>query len=413
MNITTAEILKAKNNFKNFIPTTSLEYSERLSNKYQAEIYLKREDQQPIRSYKIRWSFHFISNLSKKQKEKWVVCASAGNHAQGVALTCNKLQIKWAIFMPKTTPEQKVYKTRKFWWDYIDIFLTGDNFDEAYSEARNYEEENKATFIHPFDNEQIITGQATVWLEIDNQKPKDIDYIISPVGWGGLISWIISYKKNVSPKTQIIWIEPENAAAMKASLEKQENTTLEKIDTFVDWASLKRVGEKTFNICKDYQLDIRTVPENRICSSILEFLREDGIVVEPAWAMSVDALKDMKEEIKWKTIVCVLSWSNFDFDRLPEIKERSLKYEWFKRYMIVSFPQRPGALKEFLSVLWENDDITRFEYLKKTNKERAPVFLGIETDNPDNFSSIFQKMDQMWFKHKDITYDEFYFDLLI
>ncbi len=413
MNIKKEEIQKAKENFENFINTTPLEYSERLSEKYNAKIYLKREDLQPVRSYKIRWAFNYINSLSEEEKQKWVVCASAGNHAQWIAISCQKLGIKWTIFMPQTTPQQKIYKTKKFWWEWIDVVMYWDSFDDAYARSREYEKETWWTFIHPFDDEKIITWQATIWLELDQQINENVDYIISPVGGWWLISWLIFYFENSKQNPKIIWIEPENAAAMKESLKNWVNTNLEKIDTFVDWASLKRVGEKTFQIAKNYKLEVRTTPENRICSSILEFLMEDGTVLEPAWAMSVDALKDMKEEIKWKTVVCVLSWSNFDFDRLPEIKERSLKYEWLKRYMIVSFPQRPWALKEFLNVLGENDDITRFEYLKKTNKERAPVFLGIETDDPNNFENIFKRMDELWFKHEDITYDDFYFDLLI
>jgi len=407
------KILKAKHNFWNFIKTTPLQYSDRLSKKYKANIYLKREDLQAVRSYKIRWAFNLINSLSQKEKDLWVVCASAWNHAQWVAITCSELKIKWTIFMPVTTPEQKVYKTKQFWWKFIDIKLIWDTFDEALNAAKIFEKENNACFVHPFDDEKIIEWQATIWLEVFEQLEDAPDYIICPIWWGWVISGIISATKALNWKTKIIWAEPEWAASMKTSLENWKNTLLENIEIFVDWAAVKKVWDKTFKIARDYNLEVITCPENRVCSTILEYLKEDWLVVEPAWALSTDALKDLKDKIKWKTVVLIISWSNFDFERLQEVKERSMKYEWLKRYFIVNFPQRPWALKDFLNCLWPNDDIARFEYLKKSNKTNAPVFIWIETDNKNNWKQITKHMLELWFKYKDVTDDELYFDLLI
>ena len=405
------EIKKSKKSFWDFIKTTPLEYSKRLSGKYGAEIYLKREDKNSVRSYKIRWAFNLINSLSKKEKSKWVVCASAWNHAQWFAITCNKLKIKWTVFMPITTPKQKVYKTQQFWWDFIEIILVWDTFDEAFKKAKQFEKKTKAIFVHPFDDERIICWQATVWLEIfEKIKP---DYIICPIWWWWIISWIISVAKYLSPKTKVLWVEPAWAPSMKESLKKWKNINLNEINIFIDWAAVKKVWEKTFKICKDYKLEVLTSPEDRVCSTILEYLKEDWMVIEPAWALATDALKDLKNVIKWKKIVLIISWSNFDFERLPEVKERSMKFEWLKRYFLVSFPQRPWALKKFLNCLWPEDDIARFEYMKKSNKDIAPVLLWIETKERNNFEKIVKSMKKMWFSYEDITDNELYFNFLV
>ena len=411
MKINKKHIRDAKESFWDFIATTPLTYSPRLSKKYDAKIYLKKENEQEVRSYKVRGRFKPIKPLSGKEKKAGVVCASAGNHAQWVAITCHHLKIKGTIYMPITTPEQKVYKTKQFWGKYIDIILHWDTFDEAYNESKKFEKKSKTTFVHPFDDKRIITWQATIWLEIYNRI--DPDFIICPIWWWWLVAWIISITKELGKKTKIIWVEQEWAAGMKLSLEKWENTPLDEIDTFVDGASVKKVWDITFKIAKEYQLPVITCPENRVCTTMLEYLKEDGMVVEPAWALSTDALKDMKKEIKWKEVVIIISGSNFDFARIQEVKERKMKYEQLKRYFIVTFPQRPWALKDFLTCLWKHDDIARFEYLKKSNKNRAPAFIGIETDDPKNWERITKNMDKLWFKYHDVTNDELYFDLLV
>ena len=408
-----ASIISARRQFGNFIRTTPLERSDRLSRLYDADIYLKREDLQPVRSYKIRGAYHLISSLSPEERARGVVCASAGNHAQGVAITCHELGIHGTIFMPRTTPEQKVYKTRKFGQEHVEIVLTGDTFDDAFRESCAYRDAHGAVFVHPFDDPRVITGQATIGLEIIEQVQGAIDYVITPIGGGGLVSGLISVFSQLSPSTRVIGVEPTGAASMQNSLQKGENTALQKIDTFADGVAVKRVGDLGFSIARDYGLEVVNLPENRLCSTMLEYLREDGIVLEPAGALSTDALKDMRDRIRGKRVILVLSGSNFDFERLPEVKERSLRYEGLKRYILVSFPQRPGALREFLSSLGEKDDIVRFEYLKKSNKEKAPALIGIETNDPANFGVLFEKMRESGIYYEDVTENDFYYDLLI
>jgi len=416
-------IKKAKKDFWDFIKTSPLEYSKRLSEKYKAEIYIKREDLQAVRSYKIRWAFNKINSLSLKEKNAWVVCASAGNHAQWVAITCAELKIKGTIYMPVTTPEQKVYKTKQFGWEYVDVVLIWDTFDEALKASFEFRDKTWATFVHPFDDIKTIEGQSTVSLEIFEQlkSPHLIkeglgvvpDYIICPIGWGWFISGQILAKNCINPKTKIIWAEPVWASWMKKSLENWENTQLEEIEIFVDWAAVKKEWELPFEICKKENIEIISCPENRVCTTILDYLKEDWIVVEPAGALATDALKDLWEKIKWKKVVVIISGSNFDFERLPEVKERSLKFEWLKKYYLINFPQRPWALKDFLNCLWEEDDIERFEYLKKSAKNTAPVFIWLKTNNPGNWNKIEKNMTNLWFKYNDVTNNEMYFNLLV
>lgn len=414
MAITLENITAAKYRFGKVVKHTPLLYSERLSKKYKADIYLKREDLQTVRSYKIRWAYNLISSLSKQERQNGVVCASAGNHAQGFALSCAELKIQWKVYMPVTTPEQKVYKTKQFWWEYITIELIWDTFDKALEEAKQFEKNEWATFVHPFDDERIITGQATIWLEIyEDLWDNEADIIIAPIWGWGVISGLISTRNALEKNTEIIWVEPEWAASMKTSLENDENTTLEKVDTFVDGASVARVWENNFDICSSNNIEVIICPENRICSTILEFLREDGIVLEPAWAIEADALKSLAPRIEWKTVVVIVSGGNLDFERLPEIKERSLRYEWKKRYYLVKFPQRPWALKDFLEFLWPDDDIARFEYMKKSNRNTAPVLIGIEALWAENFWEL-EKQMQIWgFSFEDITQNDMYFNLLV
>lgn len=410
--VTLENITAAKYRFGKVVKNSPLIHSERLSKKYGADIYLKREDLQKVRSYKIRWAYNLISSLSQEEQSKWVVCASAWNHAQGFALTCSELKIHGVVYMPITTPEQKVYKTRQFGGEYVTVELIWDTFDQALAAARQYEEKTGATFVHPFDDERIITGQATIGLEIYDELP-EIDIVVAPIGGGGVISGLITARNTLGKETEIIGVEPAGAASMKTSLENWKNTTLENIDTFVDGAAVARVWENTFKICQENNIEVIDCPENRICSTILEFLREDGIVLEPAGAIESDALKSLGKRLKWKKVVVIVSGGNLDFERLPEIKERSLRYEGKKRYYLVKFPQRPGALKDFLEFLGPDDDIARFEYMKKSNRNTAPVLIGLEALWSDNFDSIEQQMEQGWFSFENITNNDMYFNLLV
>jgi len=412
--VSVESIKKAKESFPIAIKETPLEYNARLSEKYECKVFLKREDLQRVRSYKIRGAFNVINSLSPKDREKGVVCASAGNHAQGVAYTCKFFKIHGIIFMPRTTPPQKIERTKEFGGKYVQIKLVGDTYDESSKHAIKFCEENRMSFVDPFNDPRTISGQGTIGLEILNQDTTGhINYIICPIGGGGLISGVGTYISKLSPKTKIIGAEPEGAASMNASLKKGEVVELENIDAFVDGAAVKRVGNNGFNISKNIINQVVLVPENRLCTSILEFLREDGIILEPAGALSVDALKDMKDKIKGKTVVCIVSGSNFDFDRLAEVKERSMRYEGFRKYYILRLPQRSGSLKEFLSFLGPDMDIVRFEYLRKSSKIFSTVLVGLQTRHPEKFNKLDKMFKEKKISYEDITDSELYFDLLV
>jgi len=409
------EIEKIEDSFPAIIQRTALEFHRGLSFRYGCNVYLKREDRQVVRSYKIRGAFNAISKLSAEEKRKGVVCASAGNHSQGVALACKYLKVKGVIFMPKTTPMQKIDKTKKFGGKWVEVKLVGDSFDEACVHAMKYCSDQGSRFIHPFDDIETIKGQATVGVEIlrkmNGKGP--IDYLVVPIGGGGLVSGVGAYFKEKSPETKIIGVEPAGAPAMYDSLKAGKLVCLDKVDKFVDGAAVSQVGKNTFEIAQKVVDRVLKAPEGRICSSILEFLQEDGVVVEPAGILSVDALKDLKDEIKGKTVVCLLSGSNLDFSRLPEIKERSLRFEGLKKYYVIKFAQRTGALREFLDLLGDGDDIVRFEYMKKSDKERGPAFIGIESNKKENFSILQNRMQEKDIVFEDVTDNEFYFDLLV
>lgn len=384
-----------------------------LSRKYACNVFLKREDLQVVRSYKLRGAYNMMSRLPEEQLAHGVVCASAGNHAQGFAYSCKKLNIKGVVFMPVITPRQKINQTRMFGEDMIEIRLAGDNFDECAEAAKAFTEANNMTFIPPFENARVIEGQSTVGLEI-LQDLNHIDYIFLPVGGGGLSAGVGLVFKTYSPTTKVIGIEPEGAPSMKEALRQGHPVTLPEIDRFVDGAAVKRVGDLTYRICSEVLDGMDVVPEGKICSTILKLYNEDAIVVEPAGALSIAALDDYAEQIKGKTIVCVVSGSNNDIDRMPEIKERSLQFEGLKHYFLIRFAQRPGALKEFVNnVLGATDDITRFEYMQKTNKEAGPALVGIELQSRHDYESLIEKMRKSSIDYTEINKDDNLFGYLI
>ena len=398
---------------KGIVKHTPLEHNARLSARYGCEVYLKREDMQVVRSYKLRGAFNIISQLSAEQLKKGVVCASAGNHAQGVAFSCKKLDIKGVIFMPQITPKQKVKQTEMFGDGNVEIILVGDTFDDCLKEALAYTEANGLTFVPPFDNYEIIAGQGTVGVEILQDLP-DVDAIIIPVGGGGLSAGTGSYLKQHRPGILIAGVEPEGAPSMLKALENNGPVTLSQIDRFVDGASVKRAGEITYPICREVIDDMLLVPEGKVCTTILRLYNEDAIVVEPAGALSVAALDLYKDKLKGKRVVCIVSGGNNDIDRMAEIKERSLLYEGLKHYFIVRFPQRPGALKLFVNdVLGPDDDITRFEFIKKTEKERGPALVGIELKSADDYPSLLQRMEENHFDVIEINRDQTLFEYLV
>ena len=391
-------IQKAKDIVRDVALITPLQRNERLSEQYDANVYFKREDLQPIRSFKLRGAYHKIYKLSDAERKLGIVCASAGNHAQGVALACNKLGIKGTIFMPVPTPKQKLNQVRMFGGENIETRLVGDTFDDAYAAAQLFKDQSNSIFIHPFEDKDVVIGQATLALELIEQAQDPIDYILVPIGGGGLISGVLHVFKTLSPNTKVIGIEPEGAPAMHQSLENGKNTELNSIDPFVDGAAVRKVGDDAYDLCYKYLDKLVLVSEGKICQSILKLYNREAIVVEPAGAMSTASLKMIGEEIKGKNVVCVICGGNNDITRMAEIKERALLEAKLLHYFIVRFPQRAGALKEFVAdVLGPKDDITFFEYSKKNNRSNGPAVVGIELKNPDDFDPLVKRMKSKGF----------------
>ncbi len=407
-------IYKAKVKLKDVVIHTPLDYNAYLSEMYNCNIFLKREDLQTVRSYKIRGAYNKMSSLSSEELSRGVVCASAGNHAQGVAMACEKLGVKGKIYMPATTPLQKVSKVRRFGKDKVEIVLIGDTFDESYYEAKKDAEDNGKTFVHPFNDPKVIEGQGTVGLEILEDCKQPIDYAFICIGGGGLASGMGSYFKQLSPQTKLIGVEPTGAPAMHDSLKAGKIIKLDTIERFVDGAAVQEVGELTFAFCQQVIDDMVLVPEGKVCTTILELYNEEAIVAEPAGALSIAALDFYKEKIKGKNVVCVVSGGNNDITRMEDIKERSLLYEGLKHYFIIRFPQRSGALRDFLNnTLGASDDITHFQYIKKTSRESGPALVGIEVKKHHDFEKLVQRMAENGIKYQSLNDNPMLYDLLI
>lgn len=396
-------IREAQDTLRGIAECTPLQQNIRLSRKYGAAVLLKREDLQPVRSYKIRGAYHKIFSLYRERKIlNGVVCASAGNHAQGVAFACSRLKIRGTVFMPVTTPKQKLEQVAMFGEEYVEIRLCGDTFDAAKAAATEFSARCGAAFIHPFDDALIIEGQATLAMEILSQADRKIDYLFAPVGGGGLLAGIVTVFSKQSPETRIIAVEPKGAASMKKSMESGKNTKLDEIDSFVDGAAVQMVGQLPFEICREAVYHCMAVDEGKVCETLLEMYNREAMVLEPAGALSVAGMENFHEDLTGKNVVCIISGSNNDITRMEEIKERALLYKGLKHYFVVRFPQRPGALKEFvLNVLGETDDITFFEYTKKNSRERSSAIVGIEVAEPPHFEILLENM-------KRLGYFEFY-----
>jgi threonine dehydratase len=385
----------AAKNLEGVASKTPLNENSNLSKQFDATILFKREDLQVVRSYKIRGAYNKMSSLDAVQKQRGIVCASAGNHAQGVALSCKLLKIKGTIFMPSTTPNQKINQVKMFGENFIEVVIEGDTFDDAFFAAKQACDAKNRIFIHPFNDEKVIEGQATVGLEILTQTTKKIDYVFVAIGGGGLSSGLSAVFKNLSPETKIIGVEPEGAPSMSASLRNNKITTLEKIDSFIDGAAVKRVGDLNFAICQQNLTEVITIPEGKVCQIILDLYNKEAIVVEPAGALSIAALDSFREEIIGKTVVCIVSGSNNDITRTAEIKERAMLYANLKHYFIVKFPQRAGALKEFVAeILGPNDDITHFEYTKKNNRTNGAAVVGLELKSAKDLVPLILRMKE-------------------
>ncbi|RRH78017.1 threonine ammonia-lyase IlvA [Falsigemmobacter faecalis] len=394
---------------------TPLQRNDLLSQRYGAEIWIKREDLTPVRSYKLRGAFNAMRKIRATRPEmRSFVCASAGNHAQGMAYACRHFGVQGTIFMPVTTPQQKIDKTRMFGGSNVEIVLTGDYFDQTLAAAQGFCTRQGAVFLSPFDDADVIEGQATVAAEILEQLGTAPDLVVVPVGGGGLSAGLTRYFAEVAPLTEMRYVEPEGGKSLAAAVAAGAPATLSQVDSFVDGAAVARLGDLTFTALSQVTpAQVLAAPENRICGTMLEMLNVEGIVLEPAGALAIDALKDLKGEIRGRTVVCVASGGNFDFERLPEVKERSMRFEGVKKYFILRLPQRPGALREFLSLLGPDDDVARFEYLKKSARNFGSVLLGIETKQPENFTALLARLEAASFVLRDITHDESLAEILI
>ena len=390
---TLAAVEAAARKLEDVAAVTPLMVSERYSKEFESNILFKREDLQQVRSYKIRGAYNKMASLSQTQIENGIVCASAGNHAQGVALSCKLLKIKGTIFMPSPTPRQKIEQVNMFGEEYTEVVLVGDTFDDANTAAMQECERLNKTFIHPFNDEKVIEGQATMALEIIDQAQHPIHYVFVPVGGGGLSAGLSSVFKELSPNTKIIGVEPKGAPSMSTSIQNNRNTELKNIQNFVDGAAVKRVGDLNFAICQQNLDAMITVEEGKVCEIILDLYNKDAIIVEPAGALSIAALERFADEIKGKNVVCIVSGSNNDITRTAEIKERALIYANLKHYFIIKFPQRAGALREFVvDILGPTDDITHFEYTKKTNRENGAAVVGLELKSAKDLKPLITKM---------------------
>lgn len=413
--ISVQKILEVNHKIFGYVKTTPLQENDTLSAKYACKVLLKREDLQLGRSYKIRGAFNKISSLNAEERATGVVCASAGNHAQGVALSCAKLEIKGTIFMPKTAPQQKVDKVKQFGKEYTTIRLVGDTFDDAYAEARKFQKETGKIFIPPFDDEKIVEGQATVGKEIYEQENEHIDYVFIPIGGGGLAAGVGSYFKQVSPETKIIGVEPAGAASMQLSFKHGKVTALEDMDKFVDGAAVAKVGELNFQICQEVVDEICSVAEGKTCTVILKMYNDDAIVVEPSGALSIAALDFYKDQIKGKTVVCIVSGGNNDITRMEEIKERSMLHEGLKHYFIINFPRRAGSFQDFVNnILGPRDEISFFEYnSKKTSGDTVPGMLGVELMHKEDLQAIIKNLDNNGFGYELLNANKMLFDYLV
>jgi threonine dehydratase len=415
MNKFTEAAQNAANLIHEIFSPTPCSQNAHLSKKYDADIWLKREDLTPVRSYKIRGALNAMTRARELNSTlDLFVCASAGNHAQGVAFACKHFGVHGVIFMPVTTPKQKIEKTRIFGGEFVEIRMVGDYFDDTLASAKAFCEEAGAYFLAPFDDADVIAGQASVAVELLQQMPLAPEVVILPVGGGGLSSGVLQYLTEISPETELYFVEPEGGMSLAAALSAGKPVPLASVDSFVDGAAVAQIGALPFDVLRDVNPEcVLSAPEDRICTTMVELLNIEGIVLEPAGALAIDALHDLKDVIRGRRVLCVASGGNFDFERLPEVKERAQKYQEIKKYFILSMPQRPGALKDFLNMLGETDDVARFEYLKKSARNFGSILVGIETNDPANFTRLFERMDEAGLAYHDITSDKLLSDFVL
>lgn len=393
---------------------TPLEFSDRLSAEYHSHIYLKREDLQTVRSYKIRGAYHRMSLLGLEARRRGVVCASAGNHAQGVALSCRLLETPGTIFMPQNTPRQKVARVRSLGGTWVRLEMVGDTFDAARELAAEFAEQHEMTVVHPFDDPEVIAGQGTVGREVFEQLPEPADFLLAPVGGAGLLAGIAVYARAVSPRTRLIGVEPEGAPSLRAALDQGRVVTLDRINTFVDGAAVKAVGKHAFALCAALHPEVTDVSEGQVCTTMIQLYQNDGIIAEPAGALTVAALEQVRERIADRTVVCIVSGGNNDISRYPEIIERSLVHRGLKHYFLIEFSQRAGALRQYLDdALGPNDDITLFEYVKKNNREFGPALVGVELTDRTDLMPLLARMDAIGLRYEMVEKDSVLYRFLV
>lgn len=414
MSLTIKDIIAAESRIREIVEPTPLQHNQRLSDMYHANIYLKREDLQPVRSYKIRGAYNAVSCLSPAERKHGVVCASAGNHAQGVAMACARAKCHATIFMPTTTPLQKVNRVHYFGGTFVDVVLEGSSYDDAAAGAHDYAAKHAAYFVHPFNDALTIAGQGTVALEIFQQMGNPPDALIVPVGGGGLLAGSSVVAHVDDRKCQLYAAEPSGAASMAAAHDSGQPVTLDSLDTFVDGAAVRTVGADSFALVKNHDVRLVAVPNGLLCKEMIELYQNDGIITEPAGALSLAALELLRSKIRGKTVVCVVSGGNNDISRYPEIVERSLIYQGLKHYFLIDFPQQPGQLRRFLDqALSPSDDIVRFEYTKKNNKGYGPALVGIELAAKTDLQPLLKRMDDLGVTYQDITNDQLLFNFLV
>ncbi|MGA1546415.1 MAG: threonine ammonia-lyase IlvA [Flavobacteriaceae bacterium] len=407
-------VLEAADRLEGLTRLTPLEKNKRLSVLTGASVFLKREDLQLVRSFKIRGAYNKIASLTAKEKNTGIVCASAGNHAQGFAFSCQELEIKGEVFMPATTPQQKISQVRMFGGDFVDIVLIGDTYDACQKVALESVKNSGKIFIHPFDDPLVIEGQATLALEMLEQYSEVLDVLLVPIGGGGLVSGVITVFKERSPQTKIIGVEPEGAPSMQKSLASGKRIALKEMDGFVDGAAVRQVGKLPFEICKSHLDELLTVPEGKICQTILDLYNKEGIVAEPAGAIAIAALDIISDQLKNKKVGVLVCGGNNDVFRMPEIQERALLYTGLKHYFLIDFPQRSGALKQFVTqILGSEDDITHFEFSKKNFRNNAPAVVGIELKNATDLTLLVERMKKHNFKFDYLNDKQSLFQFLI
>ncbi len=413
MSVSAQTIEQAAERLKGIVTETPLHYNKRLSDATGAEVWLKREDLQPVRSYKLRGAYNLIAQLSDAERSAGVVCASAGNHGQGVAYACARLAIRAQIFVPSTTPRQKRQRMRQLGEGWVELIIHGDTYDEAAALAQQVASSQGSTLVPAFDDERTIAGQGTLAAEIVRQLGRAPDTLIVPVGGGGMLAGCLTWFAERHPSTKVVGAEPSGAASMAIALEAGRPRDLHRLDTFVDGAAVRRVGELTFEIAQRLKPHMFSVPEGRICSEMVALYQSDGVIAEPAGALACAALGIYRPTAA-RVVVAIVSGGNNDLSRYAEIEERALVYEGRKHYFMVNFPQEPGALRRFLdSVLGPDDDITLFEYVKRSNRETGPALVGIELGDKADLPGLLQRMAQSRITVEQVPPDSMFYRFLV